>query len=237
MKIIAVIPARFGSTRFPGKPLADIAGKTMIQRIHEQVSACPNIDDVLIATDSMEIFDAAGRFGAHAVMTSPECPSGSDRVAEAVEGMDVDGVVNIQGDQVILDKTALVKLVEKLREGCPMVTIATALPEDEIDDPNCVKVVLGNDGAALYFSRSPIPFVRNPGHSMLLKHIGIYGFSRETLHRYTGLAPTPLEKTESLEQLRALENGIPIRVIVAQGEFFEINTPQDRERLLRTWQV
>ncbi|HOO46303.1 MAG TPA: 3-deoxy-manno-octulosonate cytidylyltransferase [Deltaproteobacteria bacterium] len=237
MKIIAVIPARHGSTRFPGKPLADIAGKTMIERIHEQVTACPHIDDVLIATDNKAIFDAAKAFGAHAVMTSPECPSGSDRVAEAVKGMDIDGVVNIQGDQVILDKVALMGLVDCLRDGCPMVTIATSLPDDEIDDPNCVKVVLATDGSALYFSRSAIPFVRNPGHCKPLKHIGIYGFSRETLYRYTNLEPSPLEKTESLEQLRALENGIPIKVIVAHGAFFEVNTPQDRERLLRAWQI
>jgi len=236
MKIVAVIPARYGSSRFPGKPLADIAGKTMIERIYGQVANCPHIDDVLVATDNREIFDAAKGFGAHSVMTSPDCPSGSDRVAEAVSGMDVDGVVNIQGDQVILDKVALMELVDQLRQGCPMVTIATAMPGDEMNDPNSVKVVIGINGFALYFSRSPIPYVRNPGHSSLLKHIGIYGFSRETLYNYTNLEPSPLEKTESLEQLRALESGIPIKVIVAHGEFFEINTPQDRERLLKTWQ-
>ena len=235
MKIVAVIPARYGSTRFPGKPLADIAGKPMIARIYEQVAACTQLDDVLVATDNQEIFDVASSFGVHAVMTSPECPSGSDRVAQAVSGMNVDGVVNVQGDQVVLDHVAISELVDQLRQGCPMATIATALPAEEILDPNSVKVVCSLKGFALYFSRSAIPFVRNPGHTAMLKHIGIYGFSIETLRRYTSLRPTPLEMTESLEQLRALENGIPIRVIVARGEFFEINTPQDRERLLKTW--
>lgn len=235
MRIVAVIPARYGSTRFPGKPLADIAGKPMIARIYEQVAACTQIDDVLVATDNQEIFDVASSFGVHSVMTSPDCPSGSDRVAQAVSGMDVDGVVNIQGDQVILDTKALSELVKELRTGCPMATIATALPDGEINDPNSVKVVRSINGFAMYFSRSAIPFVRNPGHAAMLKHIGIYGFNSETLQQYTSLKPTPLEMTESLEQLRALENGIPIKVIVARGEFFEINTPQDRERLLETW--
>lgn len=235
MKIVAVIPARYDSSRFPGKPLTDIAGKSMIQRIYEQVAACPRIDDVLVATDSKEILDAVVSFGAHAVMTSPKCQSGSDRVAEAVSNMDVDAVVNVQGDQVILDREALSELVEELRNGCPMVTIAIPLSEEETGDPNSVKVVSTINGYALYFSRSPIPYVRNSGHAEALKHIGIYGFSAETLRRYTSLEPTPLEKTESLEQLRALENGIPIKVIVAHGEFFEINTPQDRKRLLQAW--
>jgi 3-deoxy-manno-octulosonate cytidylyltransferase (CMP-KDO synthetase) len=150
--------------------------------------------------------------------------------------MDADYVVNVQGDQVILDIDALARLVRELKAGASMATIATkALPEDK-DDPNCVKVVCDLAGNALYFSRSPIPFARNVGHATMLKHIGIYGFSRQTLLRFTGLPPSSLERTESLEQLRALENGIPIRVIIAQGEFHEINTPQDLERLLKQWQ-
>jgi 3-deoxy-manno-octulosonate cytidylyltransferase (CMP-KDO synthetase) len=235
MKVIAVIPARYGSSRFPGKPLSDIAGKPMIARIHEQVKACPDIDATIVATDSQEIFDAAVAFGAQAIMTSPDCPSGTDRVAQAVGGMDAGAVVNIQGDQVVLDTKALAELVAELREGCPMATIATKLYEDEMNDPNCVKVVRAKNGLALYFSRSVIPFVRNRGHYSLLKHIGLYGYSSEILREFTNLSPSPLELTESLEQLRALENGIPIKVIVAQGEFFEINTPQDRERLLKKW--
>jgi 3-deoxy-manno-octulosonate cytidylyltransferase (CMP-KDO synthetase) len=236
MSVLAVIPARYASSRFPGKPLVDIAGKPMIRRIHEQVVTCTDIDKVLIATDDVRIQNAAEAFGGHVAMTSPECPSGTDRVAQAIIEMDADYVVNVQGDQVILDIDALARLVQELKAGASMATIATkALPEDK-DDPNCVKVVCDLVGNALYFSRSPIPYARTVGHATMLKHIGIYGFSRQTLLRFTSLEPSPLERTESLEQLRALENGIPIRVIIAQGEFYEINTPQDLERLLKQWQ-
>jgi len=236
MSVVAVIPARYASSRFPGKPLVDIAGKPMIRRIYEQVATCGDIDKVLIATDDVRILHAAEAFGGHVAMTSPECPSGTDRVAQAILETDADYVVNVQGDQVILDIDALARLVCELKAGASMATIAAeALPGDK-DDPNCVKVVCDLVGNALYFSRSPIPFARNAGHARMLKHIGIYGFSRQTLLRFTSLPPSSLERTESLEQLRALENGIPIRVIVAQGEFYEINTPQDLERLLKQWQ-
>jgi 3-deoxy-D-manno-octulosonate cytidylyltransferase len=236
MGVLAVIPARYGASRFPGKPLVDIEGKPMIRRIYEQVATCSDIDKVLIATDDVRIQNAAASFGGQVVMTSPECPSGTDRVAQAISGLDADYVVNVQGDQVILDIDALSRLVQELKAGASMATIATRALHGDKDDPNCVKVVCDLAGNALYFSRSPIPFVRNPGHAAMLKHIGIYGFSRQTLLRFTTLPPSSLERTESLEQLRALENGIPIRVIIAQGEFYEINTPQDLERLLEQWQ-
>jgi 3-deoxy-D-manno-octulosonate cytidylyltransferase len=237
MSVVAVIPARYGASRFPGKPLVDIAGKPMIRRIYEQVATCGDIDKVIIATDDVRIQNAAESFGGHVVMTSPECPSGTDRVAQAILETDADYVVNVQGDQVILDIDALARLVRELKAGASMATIATkALPEDK-DDPNCVKVVCDLEGNALYFSRSPIPFARNAGHAAMLKHIGIYGFSRQTLLRFTSLPPSSLELAESLEQLRALENGIPIRVIIAQGDFYEINTPEDLERLLKQWQL
>ncbi len=236
MSVVAVIPARYGASRFPGKPLVDIAGKPMIRRIYEQVAACEDIDKVLIATDDVRIQNAAEAFGGQVAMTSPECPSGTDRVAQAISGINADYIVNVQGDQIILDIDALARLVKELKAGASMATIATkALPDDR-DDPNCVKVVCDLAGNALYFSRSPIPFTRNAGDATMLKHIGIYGFSRQTLLRFTSLPPSSLESTESLEQLRALENGIPIRVIIAQGEFYEINTPQDLERLLKQWQ-
>ena len=236
MKVVAVIPARYASSRFPGKPLADIKGKTMIQRIFEQVSMCEDIDDVVIATDDPRIADAARTFGAPAVMTSPECRSGTDRVAQAALGMAADAIINVQGDQVVLDLAALSRIAEELRRGCAMVTAATPAVPEEYGDPNCVKVVCDTRGHALYFSRASIPHARNALKTPVLKHIGIYGFSAETLARFTALEPTPLETTESLEQLRALENGIPIKVIIASGEFLEINTPQDRERVLEAWQ-
>lgn len=235
MSVAAVIPARYPSTRFPGKPLVDIAGKPMIQRIHEQIVSCPDVDRVIVATDDVRIFQAVESFGGEAVMTSPDCPSGTDRVAQAALGLKADHIVNVQGDQVVLDLKALTGLIKALEEGSCMATIATLLQPHETDDPNTVKVVCALNGDALYFSRSPIPFFRSTGHACMLKHIGIYGFSRQTLERFTSLKPTPLELSESLEQLRALENGIPIRVILAEGEFHEINTPSDMERLLKQW--
>jgi 3-deoxy-manno-octulosonate cytidylyltransferase (CMP-KDO synthetase) len=235
MKVIAIIPARYESSRFPGKPLTDIAGKPMIQRIHEQVKLCTDIDDVLIATDDERIRQAAASFGACVVMTSPGCRSGTDRVAQAASSYGAGAVINVQGDQVILDRVALSEVARALRSGFAMVTVATPASPGEYDDPNCVKVVCDLKGFALYFSRSNIPYRRGDVSVETLKHIGIYGFSRETLERYTSLEPTPLEVTESLEQLRALENGIPIKVIIASGEYLEINTPEDRERVLKAW--
>jgi 3-deoxy-manno-octulosonate cytidylyltransferase (CMP-KDO synthetase) len=235
MSVLAVIPARYASTRFPGKPLVDVAGKPMIRRIYDQVADCPVIDRVLVATDDERIRQTVEAFGGKVAMTSPECPSGTDRVAQAISGIEAEYIVNVQGDQVVLDVKALAGLVGELKAGAPMATIAAkALPEDR-EDPNCVKVVCGLDGNALYFSRSGIPFMRNAGHVEMLKHIGIYGFHRATLLRFTALAPSPLERAESLEQLRALENGISIRVIIAQGAFHEINTPGDLEGLIRLW--
>jgi 3-deoxy-manno-octulosonate cytidylyltransferase (CMP-KDO synthetase) len=235
MSVVAVIPARYASSRFPGKPLVGIAGKPMIQRIYEQIITCYDIDRVLIATDDERISEAVKAFGGNVVMTSPDCPSGTDRVAQAVSSLDADYIVNVQGDQVVLDLDALSRLINALKEGSSMATIATEILPHEIDDPNTVKVVCALNGNALYFSRSPIPYMRIPGHACMLKHIGIYGFSRQTLLRFTSLKPCPVEQTESLEQLRALENGIPIKVIRSNGQFHEINTPTDLERLLEQW--
>ena len=237
MSVVAVIPARYASSRFPGKPLVDVAGKPMIRRIYEQVATCPYVDRVIVATDDTRIGQTIEAFGGRVVMTSPDCPSGTDRVAQAVAYTDDEYIVNVQGDQVVLDLDALSRLVRALKEGSAMATIATPLAPGEEDDPNCVKVVCAVNGDALYFSRSAIPFVRNPGHVGAFKHIGVYGFARHALQRFTALKPSPLERTESLEQLRALENGIPIKVIVAHGEFHEINTPEDLERLLTQWPV
>jgi 3-deoxy-manno-octulosonate cytidylyltransferase (CMP-KDO synthetase) len=236
MSVLAVIPARYASSRFLGKPLVDIAGRPMIRRIYEQVLTCSEIDSVLVATDDTRIRDAVEAFGGQVAMTSPECTSGTDRVAQAASGLDAELIVNIQGDQVILDLDAVSRLVIELKAGAGMATIATdALPEDR-DDPNCVKVVCDLKGYALYFSRAPIPFACNQGHAEMFKHVGVYGFNRETLQRFTTIPPSPLERTESLEQLRALENGIPIKVIIARGKFFEINTPEDRKKFLKLWQ-
>ncbi len=233
--VVAVIPARYASSRFPGKPLALLGGKPMIEHVWEQTRACPGIDEVLVATDDERIRQAVEAFGGCAVMTSPACASGTDRVAEALEGRRADIVVNVQGDQVLLDGQALCGMLRELQAGCPMATIAVPAEREEASDSNCVKVVCALDGTALYFSRAPIPFARQAGQAPLLKHIGIYGFSRQALERFMRLPPSPLERAESLEQLRALENGIPLKVIVAGGRFYEINTPEDHARIQKSW--
>lgn len=233
MSVVAVIPARYASSRYPGKPLVDIAGKTMIRRVYEQVVSVEGIDMVCVATDDERIADAVRAFGGKVVMTGADCVSGTDRVAKAVADIDAEYVINIQGDQVVIDLECIASMIGELKSGCGMATIAAAVEDErEAKDPNCVKVVCDSAGDALYFSRCPIPYVRSAGHCRMLKHIGIYGFSRDTLERFNTLAPSELELTESLEQLRALENGIPIRVVIAEGRFDEINTPEDRTRLM-----
>ncbi len=235
MKIVAVIPARFASTRFPGKPLTDVCGKTMIERVYEQAAKIAGIEKVIVATDDERIMAAVKGFGGSPVMTGQECASGTDRVAEAVKDIDADAVINVQGDQVILDSGALAGLVECMARGERMATIAVPARPVDVDDPNIVKVVCSIKGYALYFSRSTIPYLRNCGHYRMLKHVGIYGYTKETLFSFRDLPQSPLEMSESLEQLRALENGIPIKVVMAEGEFHEINTEQDRERIIRAW--
>ncbi len=236
-RVVAVIPARYASTRFPGKPLVDLGGKSMIERIYGAVVKLDGIDEVLVATDDQRIFDAVEAFGGRVIMTSPECPSGTDRVAAAVRDIEADIIINVQGDQVVMDTKAISLMVEALQAGCPMATIGVPADEADIGDPNSVKVVCARNGDALYFSRCAIPFLRDGGNFPFLKHVGLYGFSRAVLERFTQLEPTPLERAESLEQLRALENGISIRVIEARGEFHEINTPADQARLSRFWQT
>jgi 3-deoxy-manno-octulosonate cytidylyltransferase (CMP-KDO synthetase) len=235
MKVAAVIPARYASSRFPGKALVEICGKPMLQHVYEQTAACKGIDLVLIATDDERILSAARAFGARAVMTSPACTSGTDRVAEAAKAIQAEAFINIQGDQVRLDRDALFSMADELKRGCPMITLATPARPEDGEDPHCVKIVVDARGYALYFSRTPIPYAQSKGHYAMLKHVGIYGFSRETLFAFASMPPSPLELTESLEQLRALENGIPIKVIISHATFFDINTPQDREKFLRQW--
>ncbi len=237
MKIVAVIPARYESTRFPGKPLTDVCGKTMIERVYEQAARIKGIDGVIVATDNERIMAAVRGFGGNPVMTGRDCASGTDRVAEAVKDIVADAVINVQGDQVILDAGALAGLVECMAGGEKMATIAVPAKPEDRDDPNMVKVVCSIKGYALYFSRSTIPYERSSGHYQMLKHVGIYGYTKETLFSFKEMPQSPLEMSESLEQLRALENGIPIKVVVAEGEFHEINTEQDRQRIISTWPV
>ncbi len=236
MRTIAVIPARYSSKRLPGKPLAEIHGKTMIERVYERVSRATRLDEVLVATDDERIHDAVLRFGGSSVMTSSSHLSGSDRIAEAVRNLDYDLVVNVQGDLPLLppgDIDTAVGLAEKspgaiatLRH--PISDRATVL------NPNVVKVAADLRGFALYFSRSPIPWPGPDGSplppAVYFKHIGLYVYSKERLLSLASLPPTSLELQEGLEQLRAMAHGVPIRLEDAEMESVTVDTEADLER-------
>lgn len=228
--IIGLIPARWGSSRFPGKPLHPIAGKPLVQHVWERVSLCSRLDDIAIATDDKRIFDAALAFGAKAIMTYPDHPSGSDRLAEAVQTFpSATHVVNIQGDEPLIDPALIDRLAGALvaDPALSMATVACPIgQEDDLNNPNIVKVALAGNGDALYFSRSVIPYARNARVTPALRHLGIYAYRRDFLENYVRWEPTPLEKTESLEQLRALENGARIRVILTDHVSVGVDTPE-----------
>ena len=234
MKIACVIPARYGSTRLPGKPLADIAGRPMIERVYERVRAAKRPSAVIVATDDERVFAAVTAFGGTVMMTSPDHPTGTDRLAEVAETHpEYDIIINVQGDEPLIDPSLIDRLAECFdeRDGTVMATVGGPLREDEYGDPSAVKVVRDLNGHALYFSRSLIPYPRNAFANMPLKHIGIYAYTREFLSAYACMEPTPLERTESLEQLRVLENGHKIRVIESPVAFTGVDTPEDLERV------
>lgn len=215
LEILGVIPARWGSTRLPGKPLLDICGEPMIQHVWERAKLSASLSDVVVATDDRRVYDAVRSFGGEAAMTSPDHPNGTCRVEEVARGRGVDAVINVQGDEPLLDPMMIDEVAALLAEpGTDMATLCRPL-EDEASraDPNVVKVVLARDGHALYFSRSLIPYPRNEPSVPIYQHIGIYGYSAAFLRRYVELPPTPLSEAESLEQLKALEHGYRIRVM------------------------
>lgn len=233
--IIGLIPSRWGSSRFPGKPLHLIAGKPLVQHVWERVSRCSRLDAIAIATDDRRIADAAAAFGAHAIMTSPDHPSGSDRLAEAVQTFpDATHIINIQGDEPLIDPALVDRLADALvaDPGLSMATVACPISEEEdLDNPNIVKVVLAANGDALYFSRSVIPYARHPRITSPLRHLGLYAYRRDFLENYVRGEPTPLEKTESLEQLRALENGARIKVILTDHVSVGVDTPEQAQQV------
>ena len=253
MAIAAIIPARYGASRLPGKPLSDIQGKPMIQHVHERVSRARGIDRVLVATDDQRIADAVRAFGGEALMTSPAHQSGSDRLAEAVRTIAADVVVGVQGDEPLIDPAAVEAAVRPFADpAVQAVTLSTPLRgADEMLSPHVVKVVADARGRALYFSRSPIPYARggsspaapgrdDAGAAALLaverglarRHLGLYAWRRETLLRFASLPPSPLELAEGLEQLRALEHGIEMRVVEFDGDpGVAVDTPEDLERV------
>ena len=234
MKFACVIPARYGSTRLPGKPLADIGGKPMIQRVYEQAEKAKKPEMIIVATDDKRVFDAVESFGGHGVMTNPNHPTGTDRLAEVVSQFDdIDVVINIQGDEPLIDAEIIDRLAS-LFEADPslkMATVATPLFPEEYDEPSAVKVICNKKSDAMYFSRSLIPYPRHDFVNKPLKHIGIYAYGRDFLLNYAKMKPTGAEQTESLEQLRALENGYTIRVITTDKRFVGVDTPEDLIRV------
>jgi len=237
MKIIGLIPARYASTRFPGKPLALIAGKTLIQHVVERCQKAKSLDEVIVATDDTRIWEVAQDF-CRVEMTAPEHPSGTDRIAEVVANCACDGVVNIQGDEPLLDPRVIDAVAGALAEA-EMSTAATPIKDvAEWENPNVVKIVVNAAGRALYFSRRTIPYVRDAatGAEQLaafpfLKHLGLYGYRRETLLRLVKYPVSPLEQAEKLEQLRALENGIQIAVVKVNYDSVGVDVPADLKRV------
>jgi len=232
MDIVGVIPARWASSRLPGKPLADLCGKPVIRHVYEQCQKAGSLSRIIVATDDTRIFEAVRSFGGEVVMTSPDHPNGTSRVAEVVQNVECDYVINIQGDEPMIDPRIIDQLSDVLvKSPCPMATLSCEFVSDEeAADPNNVKVVCDLNGKALYFSRSLIPFARN-GKPAVYKHIGIYGYRKDFLPVYLALSETPLSQAESLEQLRVLEHGYDIAVALSlyPDNGVGINTPHDLE--------
>jgi len=239
--VLGVIPARYASTRFPGKPLALIAGKSMIQRVHEQATKAHLVTQVVVATDDTRIFEHVRAFGGEVLMTKPEHPSGTDRCAEVARRFPAaDVVLNIQGDEPFVQPEQIDLLVETLLQHprCTVATLAKRIEQIEtLHNPNAVKVVFSPKNGAIYFSRHAIPFVRGAAperwleHAAFYKHIGLYAFRRNALLRIARLQPTALEGAESLEQLRWLEHGLHIAVGITELETIGVDTPADLARL------
>lgn len=258
-KAVAIIPARFNSTRFPGKPLASLKGKTVIQHVYEHAASSKLVDAVFVATDDKRIFDAVTSFGGKAVMTSGTHASGTDRIAEAADGIDCEYVINVQGDEPFI-RAEMIDDVIQLLYNDDRVSISTLAKKitdiHELLSSHTVKVVMNNEGFALYFSRAPIPFDRDAWQARITdsgadkidyeivseirnlnwyKHIGIYGYRKKTLNIFTSLKEGRLEQIEKLEQLRALEAGMKIKVKVTKYDTFGIDTIEDL-RKAEEWQ-
>lgn len=240
MNVVCIIPSRYQSSRFEGKPLADLCGKPMIQHVYERVLTSKSVTFAAVATDDERIAAAVTKFGGRAIMTSPSHRSGTDRIAEAVGILgleDQDIVVNIQGDQPIFESVQIDEVVKPLIEdpAVPMSTLIYKIVRDEeIHHPNAVKVVFDKDLFAVYFSRSTIPFVRDAGQqASYYKHHGIYAYRKSFLDVFTKLPEGKLEKLEALEQLRALENGYRIKLAITSYDSVEVDTPAEMERVKR----
>ncbi|HEY7185255.1 MAG TPA: 3-deoxy-manno-octulosonate cytidylyltransferase [Vicinamibacterales bacterium] len=233
-QIVAVIPARYESTRFPGKPLADIAGRPMIEHVYRRTAEARGVDAVVVATDDERIASAIERFGGIVRMTGSDHRTGTDRIAEVARDLPCDIIVNVQGDLPMIEPEMIAEAIEPLTADPALVmsTLRQAIADDsDFTNPNVVKVVVDAHDHALYFSRAPIPFQRDRGTAF--KHIGLYGYRRDFLLTFAALQQTPLERSESLEQLRALEHGFRIRAVETRFESIEVDTPEDLERVRR----
>lgn len=241
-KIIGIIPARFASSRFPGKPLVDIAGKSMIERVYSQAKKSVSLSDVIVATDNEAIVNKVIGFGGKVCLTSPDHPSGTDRCAEVIASMQIecDAVINIQGDEPFIDPRQI-----DLLSGCfddqrtDLATLIKKISSPEVlFNPNAPKVIVGSDEFAIYFSRHPVPYVRGfeeelwLGHHSFYQHIGIYGYRPGVLKKITELPPSSLERAEKLEQLRWIENGYRIKTAITPYDTIAIDTPEDLEKVL-----
>lgn len=234
MKAIAVIPARYASTRLPGKPLLDICGKPLIQHVWETVSRARGLDEVVVATDDARIAHAVQAFGGKVCMTSPDCRSGSDRVREVAASLAADVYVNVQGDEPLLEASAIERLRDVFTEDASVqvATLCSRISEEQARSPHQVKVIRDHAGNALYFSRAPLPFVRDSGESTeFLGHVGIYAYRADALRSFASLPFSPLEQAEKLEQLRFLQAGIPVRVLEVPPMGAGVDTPEDLERV------
>jgi 3-deoxy-manno-octulosonate cytidylyltransferase (CMP-KDO synthetase) len=237
LEVVAVIPARFASTRFPGKPLADIDGRPMIEHVYRRAAGSKVVSRVIVATDDLRIATTVNHFGGKVKLTRADHATGTDRLAEVAANLDCDIVVNVQGDEPLLDSRAIDEVVKPFADpGISITTLYRRIENSaELTNPNVVKVVLDRAGFALYFSRAPIPYARNPrgGWPPQYKHIGLYAYRRSALLVLASLEPTPLERTESLEQLRALEHGIRIKAVESAYDSLGVDTPEDLEQVRR----
>ncbi len=238
VQVLGVIPARYASSRFEGKALADICGKPMIQHVYERSCRARSFDKIIVATDDERIERVVRGFGGNVMLTSPDCPTGTERVGEVAKQTECRVVANIQGDEPLLDPEMLDTLVRPFFEE-PAVQVSTLKQRIDVQqdyfDPNVVKVITDRYGLAIYFSRAPIPGNKSLGWKPEVahyRHVGLYAYTREALMRFLSLEPTPLESTEGLEQLRFLENGIPIRVMETTHRCVGVDTPADLERVI-----
>jgi 3-deoxy-manno-octulosonate cytidylyltransferase (CMP-KDO synthetase) len=237
LTIVAVIPARYASTRLPGKALADIDGRPMIEHVYRRAAASPLVSQVIVATDDLRIATRVNEFGGKVRLTKATHQTGTDRLAEVAVSLDCDIIVNVQGDEPLLDPGAIAELVAPFSDrSVQMTTLFRRIHQPaELTNPNVTKVVVDRSGYAMYFSRAAIPYVRDPrgGWPPMYRHIGLYAYRRNVLMVLATLEATPLERAESLEQLRALEHGIRIKAIESQYESFGVDTAEDLEQVRR----